>query len=185
MEGSAKDWTIEILKRHLDRDFTIYPLGEGSVDEGDVRMLGERLGVRFPAQYVDHLCGDFPGVLILAKENVWPRPKAFDVGPFWSFLYGVHSYTSLSTSEDWMQLEVVGAEFQRNTGLAAVPILQRRGDADAFCVDSDARIMAFDHETGELSPVDLDFWDLFEREIAELAERKNRLTRERSEGAAA
>ena len=34
--------------------------------------------------------------------------------------------------------------------------------------------MRFNHELGELSPVDLGFWDLFEFEITELKARKSR-----------
>ena len=176
-----RDRTLEIIGRHVDRDFTVYPLGEGRVDASAVQSLGDRLGVRFPDEFVDHVCGELPGANVVANETVWPRPEPLDVGPFWTFLYGVHSFTPLPTSEDWMRLDYVGPEFQRETGLKAVPILKVMSDADVFCVDGRGDLFSFDHETNQLSPLEMDFWELLEREIAELVGRKNRLVRERAQ----
>ena len=71
-----------------------------------------------------------------------------------------------------MRLDFVAAKFQATTGLAAAPVLQIVGNADIFCVDSEGHILAFDHETNTLELLNLSFWELFEREITELKDRK-------------
>lgn len=175
-----EDRTAEILGRHVDADFTVYPLGEGAASAGEVRALGKRFGVVFPDPVVAHLSGRFPGAILLASEQVWPRPQPFDVAPFWQFLYGVHSFTPLTTSEDWMRFDLVARDFQAETGHRAVPILKRIGDANLMCVGAQGDLLDYDHEEGGLTPIGLDFWALFEREVRELVERKTRLVRERT-----
>lgn len=177
------DRTREIIGRHIDRDFTLYPLGEGRASEAQVRELGESLNVRFPDAFVDHVSGEFPGAIILAAESVWPRPQALQVAPFWQFLYAVHSFTPLTTSENWMRLDLTGRQFQAETGHVAVPILKRIGDANVYCSNGDGHILEFDHELNTLEPTGLDFWTLLERETQQLVERKNRLVAERDNGA--
>ncbi|WP_066591579.1 SMI1/KNR4 family protein [Sphingomonas pruni] len=173
------DQTRAIFSRHVDGDFTLYPLGEGNATEAEVQALGKSLGVRFPDEFIDHVSGEFPGAIVLAAERVWPRPQPLQVAPFWQFLYGVHSFTPLTTSEDWMRMDVVGSQFQSQTGHAAVPILKRIGDANVYCADSEGHILEFDHEMNTLEPIELGFWALLEREVCELVERKNRLIAER------
>ena len=40
------------------------------------------------------------------------NPTAYEVGPFWTFLYGLHSYAASEFSVDWMRLDFVAREFQ-------------------------------------------------------------------------
>jgi hypothetical protein len=169
------DHTEEILLRHLDRDFITYPLGEGAVTRQMVAKIGSSRGVRYPPEFVSHVCGRFPGALVEAKEHVWPRPRAMQVGPFWTFLYAVHSFTPLSTSEEWMRLDDVAEAFQAQSGLRAAPILKLEGDPNVYCVDELGAIFQYEYELNSLEPVGLGFWELFEREIAELVARKNEL----------
>jgi hypothetical protein len=131
--------------------------------------------VHYPAEFVSHVCGQFPGAYVAAKEDVWPRPRAYQVGPFWTFLYAVHTFTPLSTSEAWMQLDHSAEEFQARSGLRVAPILKLEGDADLYCVDYGGAILHHDHELNSLEPVGLGFWELFEREIIGLVARKNDL----------
>jgi hypothetical protein len=73
-----------------------------------------------------------------------------------------------------MRLDAAAESFQKDTGLVAAPILKVVGDADVFCADAEGRLVQFRHETNELEPVPLNFWQLFEREITELHARKAR-----------
>ena len=173
-----EDRTMEILGRHIDQDFTVYPLGEGAASADEVRALGAGFGVAFPDPVVAHLSGRFPGAILLASEQVWPRPQPLDVAPFWQFLYGVHSFTPLATSEDWMRLDLVARDFQAESGHCAVPVLKRIGDANLMCVDSNGNLFDYDHEEGGLTPIGFGFWDLLDREVRELVERRNRLVQE-------
>jgi hypothetical protein len=53
------------------------------------------------------------------------------------------------------------------------------GDANLYCVDPNGVIVRFDHETNELEPVSMNFWQVLEHEISELRARKDQLAREK------
>lgn len=98
-----------------------------------LEAIARRVGISYPPEFVAHVTGRFPGVYIEVKEAVWPRPRPFDVGPLWSFLYAIHTYTAAPESQPWMRLDVVAEKFQADTGLKAAPILAIVGDADVYC----------------------------------------------------
>jgi hypothetical protein len=168
-----RDRTEAILEPYFDSDFIVFPLAETAVTEAQFQVLEKTFGVKYPPEYVAHVLGRFPAMYLEVKEEVWPRPKTGDVGPFWSFLYALHTYTSAPESEPWMKLAVAAEEF-RAQGLAAAPILRIVGDRDVYCTTADGSIVQFQHETGELERFDGDFWRLLEREIRDLHERKVR-----------
>ncbi len=173
--GSGKlpeDQTEAILGRHLDSDFRVFPMAETKTTAAQIEAIGRKYGIAYPPELVAHICGRFPGMFVEVKEEIWPRPKLYEAGPFWSFLYAVHTFTSAPESEDWMRLDSTAESFQSGTGLVAGPILRVVGDADLYCVDADGRLVQFDHEANSLEPIPLNFWQLLEREIAELHARK-------------
>lgn len=167
-----EDRTVEILQRHADDDFTVYPMAETRVTLRQIQEIGAQYGVRYPREFCAHVLGRFPGILFAVNESVWPRPKPLDVGPFWSFLYAFYTYTSAPESEEWMRLDVAAQSFQEQSGLKAAPILKVIGDADVYCVDATGAIVQYNHELNELTPVELDFWGLLDQEAAELKARK-------------
>jgi hypothetical protein len=174
------DRTMDILRKHLDGDFRVSPLAETPVSAAQIAAIGDRFGVIYPQALVDHVCGRFPGMYVEVKENVWTRPKEFDVGPFWGFLYAVHTFTSAPESEPWMRLDHAAEKFRERTGLAGAPVIKIEGDADVYCVDSKGALCRFDHETNELIPVEGDYWSILDLEIGELRKRKDRKLAERS-----
>jgi hypothetical protein len=173
---SPPDQTEAILGRHLDKDFIAFPMAELRQTLASVEAVSRKIDIAFPPEFSAHLCGRFPGVYVEVKEQVWPRQKLYDIGPFWSFLYGVHTFTSAPDSEPWMRLDHAAETFRSNTGHHAAPVLQVVGDANLYCVNAAGQLVHHDHETNELEPVPLDFWQLFEREISELRARKNKKT---------
>lgn len=166
-----RDETEEILRRHLTGDFVVFPMAEAPTSPEAVLAVGRRLGVPLPAELLAHLSGRFPGIWVEAKESIWPRPKPYEVGPFWSFLYGVHTFTAAGESEDWMRMETAALELREQTGFTAMPVLKVVGDADLYCVDSGGQLVQFNHELDLLEPVELGFFALFEREVEELVKR--------------
>jgi hypothetical protein len=169
-----EDRTETILGKYLDGDFTVFPMAEGNARSEQVEAVGVRYGIPYPPEFNAHVCGRFPGMYVEVKEAIWPRPKPNDVGPFWSFLYGVHTYTPISGSEPWMRLADAAESFQKQTGLKAAPVLRIVGDADLYCVDSAGALVQFLNEEARLEPIKMGFWELLEREIRELASRKSR-----------
>ena len=178
------DRTLELLNAYLDGDFRALPMAPNKSSEQDVSDVEKKLGIRFPDEYKIHLLGDGDellgtrGIYVEVLESIRERPKILDVAPFWSFLYGLHTYTASKESEDWMRLEVAGNEFFANTGIKAIPILKVIGDADVYCVDESSKISIYRHEENNTEPVNKTFWDVLEFELKELKERKERKIRE-------
>jgi hypothetical protein len=178
--GGAKvppDRTAELLGRHLTGDFTVFPMAETRCTVADVEAVGRAVGIAVPPEVVAHVTGRFPGVYVEAKEEVWPRPEAYAVGPFWSFLYAVHTYTPSAHSEDWMRMDAAARQLKADAGLTALPVLRVVGDANLYCVDAGGGMVRFDHELGVLEPVEGGFFDLLDRELAHLRERTERKKR--------
>jgi hypothetical protein len=176
----TKDKTWELLNAYLDGDFRVLPMAPNKSSEQDISYIENKLEIKFPEEYKIHLLGandeilGTRGIYVEALESVWQRPKALDVGPFWSFLYGLHTYTASKESEDWMRLEVVGNEFISDTGLKAVPILKIIGDADVYCIDDKSNICIYRHEENIIESVNWGFWEVLEYELKELKGRKER-----------
>jgi hypothetical protein len=178
MEEIMKDKTMEILEKYLDKDFRVSPMAQNKSTMDDINIVEKELNIKFPEEYIAHLLGEEADVLgerglyIEVKEEIWPRPKQYDVGPFWSFLYGIHTFTPSKESSDWMRLEIIGKEFIEETGIKAVPILQIIGDADFYCANEKGEIVQYHHEENDVEKIGMNFWELFERELKELKERK-------------
>lgn len=169
------DRTEEILAPYFDQDFRAYPMASAAASSEQFRALEEKLGIQYPPEFIAHVLGRFPGLYLEVKEEVWPRPKAGEAGPFWSFLYAFHTYTSVRESEPWMRLEWAAQVFAADEPAScAAAILKVVGDADLYCATPEGGIVRFDHETGELRAFEGDFWTLLEREIRELYQRKER-----------
>ncbi len=166
-----EDQTMAILDRYLTRDFRVFPMAEEPTSQQLVLSVAKKIGVTVPPEVLAHLAGQFPGVYVEAKEDVWPRAKEFAVGPFWSFLYGVHTYTASPESEEWMRMDVVAEYLYQETGEKVLPVLKVVGDADIYCINTQSSLVRFSHELGEFEPVELGFFELFEQEVRELTER--------------
>jgi hypothetical protein len=78
-----------------------------------------------------------------------------------------------------MRLEIVGKQFFEENGIKAVPILKIIGDANMYCVNRTGKIVQYDYEQNIVEEIDMDFWELFEKELKELKERKERKIKER------
>lgn len=170
----TKDRTEEILDKYLDGDFYVAAAGEGAVSKRALADVGRQLGCAFPKDFIAHSTGRLGGVYVEVKANVWPRPRQFEVGPFWTFLYAVFVYGIGPDVPDWMDLRLAAAKFREDTGHALVPCLKLIGDADLYLFTPDGKIVQWSHETDELTPFAGSFFDLLEREVRDLRERKDK-----------
>lgn len=171
-----KDRTLEILTKHLDGDYKVSPMAPYKSSLEDIKNVEKELDITFPSEYVAHLLGDDStglesrGICIEVKENIWKRPKLYDIGPAWSFLYGLHTYTACQESEDWMKLTFVGKDFIEDTGIQVVPILKIIGDADMYCIDKAGNVVRYNHKENIIEQTNMNFWEVYE--LKELKERK-------------
>ncbi len=180
----TEDRTWELFDLYLDGDFKVWPMAPDKSSEQSLHDLERKFGINFPVEYKAHILGEGDdvlgcrGVYVEVLEGIWPRPKPLEVAPFWSFLYGLHTYSASKESEDWMRLEVVGEEFMSGTGLTAIPILKIIGDADVYCIDENSKIGVYRHEENVIEEVHMTFWEVLEQELKALRERKDRKIKE-------
>lgn len=175
------DKTREILARNLEAGMIAYPMGEGRVTPAQVVAIGEELGVTFPDAFIAHVCGEFPGIYVEVKSEIWPEAKEHDVRLFWAFLKGFHTFSPLLSSENWMRLDHRAKELQEQTALQIAPVLKRVSDPNLICVDAKGMLYELDFYERALTPLDADFWTVLDQEWRELAARKNRFLLEYSD----
>ncbi|AEF84264.1 SMI1/KNR4 family protein [Treponema primitia ZAS-2] len=173
-----EDKTIEYLNKYFDKDFRVTPMAPDKYTLNDIENIEETLGIKFPEEYKAHILGAFPGMYVEIIEKVWPRPKLYDVGPFWTFLYGIHTYSGSKNSEDWMRLEIIGKEFIEETEIKAVPVLKIIGNEDLYCVNEEGKIVQYNHEENIIEEINMNFWELLDKELMELKEGKEKKIKE-------
>src|SRR5262249_53174604 len=112
------------------------------------------------------------------REELWPRSQALQVGPAWSFAYGLKVFGIAADIPDWLDIRVQYREFSEEGFPALVPFLQVECDADRYCFDREGRIIKWDHEEPEIQePLASSFSDLLLKEIRELEVRRDRKVR--------
>jgi hypothetical protein len=170
----TKDKTEEIINLIWDRDeYAMFAAGNDAPSKKEVLNLAKQYGVTLPKDYIAHVTGPWGSPYLEVKEEIWPRHKAGDVGPFWSFLYGLLVFAFSEEAPDWMQIKVAADEF-KEMGHHVLPILKIIGDADVYCFDSNGKIQRWLHEGDLFEPFDGTFFDLLEFEFKELDERRIR-----------
>jgi hypothetical protein len=111
-----QDRTEMILDKYLDGDFACFSCGQDAPSEQAMTDLAIRLGIQFPDDFIQHSTSKWGGIYVEVKEEIWQRPKPFEVGPFWSFLYAVFVYGISADVPDWMNMELAADEFRTDTG---------------------------------------------------------------------
>lgn len=175
MQFDTKDKTQDLLNTIWCEDYYIVAAGDGAPNVDDLESFAKQHGVKFPDEYIAHSINHFGGLYLEVTEDKWPRAKAGDVGPFWSFLYGITTYAFSDQAPDWMRIDIAAAEFLE-MGHAVVPILKIMGDADVYCVNEVGEIVRWSHEEDIFEPFSGSFFDLLSFELQELEERRIKKT---------
>lgn len=170
----AKDRTEEIINLIWDRDeYYLVAAGKDAPSKQKVVEVATKYGVRLPEDYIAHATGHWGSPYLEVRAKIWPRHKAGDVGPFWSFLYGVFVYAYSAEAPDWMQIEGAADEFEK-MGHKVLPILKVVGDADVYCIAPDGKIQRWMHEGDLFEPFEGGFFDLLEYEFKRLDDRRQK-----------
>jgi hypothetical protein len=165
--------------RHYDkRSFQVVACQGNEPSEADVATFEAEVGYSLPAEFREFTMSPLGGLYMEVREEFWPRPKLYDVGPFWSFLYGVKVFGIAAGIPEWLDIREQYKEFKAEGFPDLVPFLQLVGDADKYCFNSAGSIMHWSHEEPENREQEpMTFSDLFMRELLKLEERKNRKIR--------
>lgn len=169
-----KDQTEEIINLIWNRDvYYLVTAGKSAPSKKQLKEFASHYGVTLPNDYLAHASGYWGGLYLEVREQFWPRHKAGDVGPFWSFLYGVFVHAYSEEAPEWMQLRTAAVEFQV-LGHRVLPFLKVIGDADVYCFDAEGRIQRWSHEEDTFEPYDGTFFDVLRYEFLELEARRKR-----------
>src|SRR6185295_4554602 len=96
----------------------------------DVAAFEARIGFRLPEEFREFAIHPLGGVYMEVKEEIWPRPKDYDLGPFWSFLYGFYVYSLSKKAPDFLQMEQAWQRMCEEGSPHLVPFLKIVGNAD-------------------------------------------------------
>ena len=170
-----------ILERHLESgQYEVVACGADGPTVEDIDAFASDAGVDLPFDFVDFSVSRIGGLYLAVKEDLWPRPQAFDVGPFWSMLYGLYVYGFSRDTPEFMSIRHQTPVFRQHSGTNLVPCLKVICDPDLYGFDPGGVVCRWDHETGECSQVEKTFLEILEFEVAELVKRKVMKLQERA-----
>jgi hypothetical protein len=141
-----------------------------------IEALQARLKARLPPEYVAFLSA-YGWVVFEAKEAEWARPNVGDVGPAWSFEYGVSFLGIGADVPEMVDIETVSALFAEENAdddpeaPRLLPFCKIPGSRDYYCFDEAGDLFLVYPVDPRPSPIPLGFVQFFEQQIAELAER--------------
>lgn len=170
-----------IMRKHIDREFSLFACGEKPPSQADIAAYERDAGCELPSDFRAFAQGPLGGLYVEVKEEVWPRAKPLEVGPFWSFLYGLAVYGFVHDIPEWMDMRRQGETFRGAVGDTYLPFLKIMADPDLYCFGKDGRISQWSHEMGEFRAID-SFAELLDFELAELKTRKERKKAQRAVG---
>jgi len=178
----ALDDAFDYFRAYDKSSFTVVACQGSEPSEGDVADFERRVGFRLPEEFREFTKSPLGGLYMEVREEVWPRAKEFEVGPFWSFLYGLKVFGIAVGIPSWLDIRAQFESFSADGGSGLVPFLQIVGDADRWCFDSAGGIVLWRHDDDERELESLTFSELLMREIGELARRKERKVRHEDRG---
>jgi hypothetical protein len=146
--------------------------------EADVLAVESQVGFRLPDEFREYAVHPLGGLYMAVREELWPRPMAYHVGPFWSFLYGLMVYSFCGQAPDWLRLRSAWERMAKDGHPKLVPFLRVIGDPDPYCFTTSQKIVVWRHETPDQpEEVSETFSEVLMREIHALEERKARKIR--------
>jgi hypothetical protein len=175
-----QDKTWSLMEKHLEQDtYQIVSAQSNAPSVEKLSAIGAALGCAFPEQFIVHASGQYGGLYVAVKEDIWPRAKEFDVGPFWTFLYGFCTFNTAEGIPEFMDIQIITENFRNDTSLDLVPFMKLFGDASRYCFDAKGDIHLWDHGTNEAEPVEKSFFELLDYQLGELKQRKEKMLERR------
>ena len=165
--------------RNYDREsFEVFACRGNEPSEADVAAFEKNVGFMLPQEFRQFTMSSLGGMYLAVKEELWPRPKLYDVGPFWSFLYGLKVFGIADGIPEILDIRIRTSEMADEGYAGLVPFLQLIGDANKFCFDNAGQIRYWDHElSDDPTIIHESFSELLLREIRELEARKDQKIR--------
>ena len=147
--------------------------------EQNIKDFEQQYHRKLPDDFREFMMSQLGGLYMEVREEVWPRAKQFDIGPFWSFCRGIIVYGIANGIPEFLDIREKTKELHEDGFTDYIPFLSIMGNGDEiFCFDKDNNIVLLDYfMTGEVTPIEGTFADCLMKQIEELEDRKNRKLR--------
>ena len=164
----------------LDADVKLVKLPTPPTED-DIQKFEARIMRTLAPEYREFLKKYGP-IYVVAKEEVWPRPKPFSIGPRWTFSFGlmvlgIPSDAHQKQLPDWMNIESVCQKFHEKYPNDVVknllPFFKREGIAEYVCFGPENALVLWNHQTPDTTTtLDQTFFACILHEIHELMKDK-------------
>lgn len=156
--------------------FQVFACQDNEPSEEDVAEFEASIGFSLPEEFREYSMSQLGGLYMEVRDEIWPKAKMYDVGPFWSFLRGIMVYGFSADVPENMDIRVQTSDLREDGVPELVPFMQRIGDEDTkYCFNKAGEIVLWSYEEPEeVKPVAMTFSELLMKEIKELEERKDK-----------
>ena len=72
--------------------------------EHDIKKFEHQYGINLPADFREFTMSPLGGLYMEVREEIWPRAKQYDIGPFWSFCRGIIVYGIANGIPDFLDI---------------------------------------------------------------------------------
>ena len=91
--------------RNWDREsFEVVACQGNEPTEADIAAFEAVIGFRLPEEFREFTMSPLGGLYMAVREELWPRPKPYQVGPAWSFAYGLKVFGIAADIPDWLDI---------------------------------------------------------------------------------
>jgi hypothetical protein len=170
------------LSNTLDNDCRLLCSMHDPPTPGEVQAIVAAVDMPLPEEYLAFQ-RHFGAAYVEVKEDIWPRPRPYAVGPYWSFLYACIVFGIGPEVPELLDIRVA-AETVRNIfgpslPFPLTPLFRWMGSADYTCCDSQGRLFQLSHEAPESpEPLSGSFFDFLGASLQTLVKNKTRLRTE-------
>lgn len=120
----------------LDDDFNVFSARATPPDEATLAGLEAELGAPLPAAH-RRLLASWGCLAIIAKDEVWPPPIAFEIRPAWQMHRGLELYGVAPAGHPLSILTARAALHSHGAPPGVVPLMKQIGAFAYVCADGD------------------------------------------------
>jgi hypothetical protein len=171
------DHTVEDSVEYIrDDGYELVAAGADAPTTELINHFATEMGAVFPTEYVAFSTSKLGGLQILVKEEIWPPPTEFQVGPAWTFKRGLFFHGIAKDIPEWMDQRSATERIREDRPEFAehhlVPFMKIYSDPNIWCFTASGSIVRVWIDSNELEEVDQTFHELVHEEFVALDQRK-------------
>lgn len=175
---NAKEFKERILEILEPIDSALFQaIRAQAASDSDIAAVEASTGIQLP-DYIRGFVnseGNCNGLATFAREEVWPAPKEFEIGPAWTFYRGVTLLgVPVSDLPDWASIPCAYEQLVDFGVSDILPLIKVWGDGGRLwgVNASGSTVLVLD---GEVTVLDVAISDVYAEQITELAQRQKNM----------